>query len=324
MRAIMLREFGSAENLKLEELPAPVDEPGWVTIELRASALNWHDVLLRQGKYGSVLPNVPGADGAGIRVDTGEEVMIMPSLWWGDDDSFPGESWEILGDQRPGTYAEAVRVPTECVVPKPRGYSWAQASAFSLTGLTTFRALFTKAGLRAGESLLVLGAGGGIATTAVALAAGIGAAVVVTSSSERKIELARGIGARDGVLYTESGWVDAARKVMPGGFDVVLDSVGSWQESLRALKPGGRLVVMGASTAEEVPIGVRQFYYGQYSLLGTTMGGPRDFAGLLAMLDEHKITPPVIDRLFALDDVVAAHEYLEQGGVFGKVVLEHQ
>lgn len=320
----MLREFGPAGNLCPEEVPAPSDETGWVTVELRASALNWHDVLVRRGQYGSPLPNIPGADGAGVRTDTGEEVMIMPSLWWGKDDSFPANGWEILGDFRPGTYAEAVRVPTECVVPKPRGYSWSEAAALPLAGLTTFRALFTKARLQPGESLLVLGAGGGIATMAVTLAAGMGVTVAVTSSSETKIARARAIGALDGVLYTEDGWVEKARNVVPGGFDVVLDSVGNWQESLQALKPGGRLVVLGASKAEQVPIGVRHFYYGQYSLLGTTMGGPRDFEGLLAALDEHQIAPPPIDRSFPLDEAATAHEYLEAGGAFGKIILEHR
>lgn len=322
MRAIVLREFGPARNLVLEEVPDPVDEPGWVTVRLRASALNWHDVLVRQGKYGSPLPHVLGADGAGVRADTGDEVMVVPSLWWGDDDTSPGPDWEILGDHLPGTYAEAVRVPVECVAPKPRGYSWAQAAALPLVGLTTFRALFTRARLRAGETLLVLGAGGGVATMAVAMAAGIGATVVVTSSSERKIAQARTLGARDGVRYTEDGWPEAAKKLMPGGFDVVLDSVGTWQDSLRALKPGGRLVVLGASRAERAPIDVRKFYFGQYSLLGTTLGSTRDFTGLLALLDEHAIAPPVIDRSFPLEQAAAAHEHLEQGGGFGKIVLE--
>ncbi|NKQ51889.1 zinc-binding dehydrogenase [Amycolatopsis sp. K13G38] len=324
MRAIVLREFGPAGNLRPEEIPGPVDEPGWVRINLRASALNWHDVLVRQGRYGSPLPHVPGADGAGVRADTGDEVLIVPSLWWGEDESFPARGWEILGDHRPGTYAEAVRVPAECVLPKPRGYNWAQAAALPLVGLTTFRALFARARLRAGESLLVLGAGGGVATMAVTLAAGIGATVVVTSSSERKIEQARELGARDGVLYTEPGWPRAAKAIVSGGFDVVLDSVGTWQDSLDALKPGGRLVVLGASRAEQAPLDVRRFYFGQYSLLGTTMGSPRDFAGLLALLAEHAIAPPVIDRSFPLDEAAAAHEYLEQGGGFGKVVLDHQ
>lgn len=326
MRAIVLREFGAADVLRAEEVPDPEPEPGWVAVRLKASALNWHDVLVRRGQYGSPLPHVLGADGAGVRTDTGEEVVIVPSLWWGDDESAPAPGWEILGDHRPGTYAEAVRVPAECVAPRPAGYSWEQAAALPLVGLTTYRALFSRGGLRAGESLLVLGAGGGIATTAVAFGRGVGASVVVTSSSASKISQARELGADGGVLYTESDWAQQAKALSPGGrgFDVVLDSVGSWPESVLALRPGGRLVVLGASASEQAPLDVRPFYFGQYSLLGTTMGSPRDFAGLLALLDSRSIAPPVIDRVFPLDEAAAAHRYLEQGGGFGKVVLRHE
>jgi NADPH:quinone reductase-like Zn-dependent oxidoreductase len=216
-------------------------------------------------------------------------------------------------------------VPADCVAPKPAGYSWVQSAALPLVGLTTYRALFSRAGLREGESLLVLGAGGGVATMAVMLAAGTGASVVVTSSSDAKIDQARDLGAAGGVRYTEPDWHAHAKAMSPGGrgFDVVLDSVGSWPESLRALRPGGRLVVLGASVAERAPLDVRPFYFGQFSLLGTTMGSPRDFAGLLALLAKHAIAPPVIDRTFPLDQAAQAHRYLENGGGFGKVVLTH-
>ncbi|WP_329045022.1 zinc-binding dehydrogenase [Amycolatopsis sp. NBC_01488] len=322
MRAVVLREFGSTGCLRPAEVPSPAGRPGEVVVRLRASALNWHDVLVRQGRYGSPLPHVPGADGAGV-LDTGDEVVILPSLGWGAGEAAPASGFEILGDHRPGTYAEAVSVPAENVVPKPRGYSWAEAAALPLVGVTAFRALFTRAGLRSGESLLVLGAGGGVATTAVLLGAAAGATVCVTSSSDAKIEQAREIGATAGVRYTEPDWPTAARELTPGGFDVVLDPVGAWQDSLRALKPGGRLVVLGASRAEQVPLDVRSFYFGQFSLLGTTMGSPRDFAALLAFLAEHDVPPPVVDRTFPLDEAAAAHEYLESGDGFGKVVLTH-
>ncbi|MGI6869762.1 MULTISPECIES: zinc-binding dehydrogenase [Amycolatopsis] len=325
VQAVVLREFGSADVLRPGVVPDPAAEPGWVTVRLEAAALNWHDVLVRRGQYRSPLPHVLGADGAGVRTDTGEDVVIVPSLWWGDDESAPGARFEILGDHRPGTYAELVRVPADCLAPRPAGYSWAEAAALPLVGLTTYRALFTRARLRAGESLLVLGAGGGVATTAVALASGVGASVAVTSSSRVKIDQARALGASGGVLYTEAGWERAAKELSPGGrgFDVVLDPVGAWPEALAALRPGGRLVVLGASAAEHARVDVRKFYFGQYSLLGTTMGSPRDFAGLLRLLDEHSIAPPVIDRAFPLAEAAAAHRHLEQGGGFGKVVLLH-
>jgi len=323
VRAIVMQEFGGPECLGPAERPDPVADPGWAVVWLRAAALNWHDVLVRQGRYQSPLPHVPGADGAGTDAETGEDVLVVPSLWWGDDDSAPGPSWEILGDHRPGTYAEMVRVPRECVVPKPAGLSWPEAAALPLVGLTTYRALFTRARLAPGESLLVLGAGGGVATMAVSLASAVGCAVVVTSSSQDKVSRSQELGASAGVLYGDPSWPQAARELSPGGrgFDVVLDSVGTWQQSIGALRPGGRLVVLGASRAEHANLDVRHFYFGQFTLLGTTMGSAGEFAGLLALLDSHDVPPPVIDRTFPLDQAAAAHTYLETGACFGKVVL---
>jgi len=322
MKAAVQVEYGEAEVLRLADVADPVAKPGWSLIRLKAAGLNWHDVLVRRGLYASPLPHVPGADGAGIDVATGDEVVIMPSLWWGDVEAAPGPNWEILGDRRFGTYAELVAVPTECVLPKPAGLSWAQAAALPLVGLTAYRALFTRAQLRAGESLLVLGAGGGLATAAVSLAAAVGAQVYVTSSSLERIERAKELGAIDGFLYTDPDWPTAARERLRDGFDVVLDSVGTWSASIGALRPGGRLVVLGASRGERAELDVRGFYFGQYSLLGTTMGSPRDMAGLLDLLEHYRVPPPVIDRVFPLADAAAAHRYLEGGTAFGKVVLE--
>lgn len=324
MRAIVMREYGGPECLGPAEQPDPVAEPGWAVVRLRAAALNWHDVLVRQGRYRSPLPHVPGADGAGTDVETGEDVLVVPSLWWGDDESAPGPYWQILGDHHPGTYAEMVRVPCECIVPKPAGLSWLEAAALPLVGLTTYRALFSRARLAPGESLLVLGASGGVATMAVSLASAVGCTVVVTSSSQDKVSRSQELGASAGVLYGDPSWPQAARELSPGarGFDVVLDSVGTWQQSIGALRPGGRLVVLGASRAEHADLDVRRFYFGQFDLLGTTMGNTRDFAGLLALLDSHDVPPPVIDRTFPLDEAAAAHAYLEIGAGFGKVVLE--
>ncbi len=326
MKAVVQEAYGAPQVLQLGDRPDPEARPGWTVVELRAAALNWHDVLVRQGKYSSPLPHTPGADGAGVDLATGEEVVVLPSLGWGEDESAPGAHWEILGDHRPGTYAERVAVPVECVAPKPRGLSWLEAAALPLVGLTTYRALFTRARLRAGESLLVLGAGGGVATTAVMLGSAVGARVVVTSSADAKIAQAQALGAVGGVRYdgeAAGAWPKAARELAGGrGFDVVLDAVGSWPEAIRALRPGGRLVVLGANRSEQALLDVRPFYFGQYDLLGTTMGSPADFAGLLRLMAEHDLPPPVIDRSFTLDRAADAHSYLESGAGFGKVVLE--
>jgi zinc-binding alcohol dehydrogenase/oxidoreductase len=320
MKAVVQEAFGGPDVLRLADVPDPVPDDEHAVVRLRAAALNWHDVLVRRGRYGSPLPHVPGADGAGVDIETGAEVVVVPSLHWGEDDAAPGPQWEILGDHRFGTYAELVRVPRDCVVPKPPGLSWEQAAALPVVGLTTYRALFARGRLRAGERLLVLGAGGGVATTAVGLGSAVGARVYVTSSSDDKLARALELGAVGGVLYDDPAWPEAARD-LAGGFDLVLDSVGTWAESLRTLVPGGRLVVLGASRAETAQLDVRSFYFGQYDLLGSTLGSTRDFAALLRLIEDFDVAPPVIDRVFALDRAAEAHVHLESGAGFGKIVL---
>jgi NADPH:quinone reductase-like Zn-dependent oxidoreductase len=158
---------------------------------------------------------------------------------------------------------------------------------------------------------------------AVGLATALGCRVAVTSSSDDKIARAQELGAVGGVHYDDPAWPEKARALTwdGAGFDVVLDAVGTWTESLDALRPGGRLVVLGASRASEATIDTRQFYFKQYSVLGTTMGSPRDFAGLLGLIAEGVVPPPVVDRIFPLDEAAAAHAHLESGSGFGKVVL---
>lgn len=323
MKAITMSAYGGPEQLVSGEADEPASRPGWVTVELRASALNWHDVLVRQGRYGSPLPHTPGADGAGVRTDTGEEVVILPSLNWGARNDAPGSDFDILGDHIPGTYAELVSVPQECVAPKPPAYTWEEAAALPLVGVTSYRALVTRAGLTAGESLLVIGAGGGVATMALSLAKAIRAHTFMTGSTEAKLDRARAAGATGGVLHSDPAWPDKVKAMSPGGagFDVVLDPVGLWDQSVRALRPGGRLVVLGANVAEHVNMDVRSFYFGQYSLLGTTMGGPSDFRGLLDLVATGGVAAPIIAEVHPLDAAAIAHEHLESGTRFGKIIL---
>ncbi|MDF2442107.1 MAG: zinc-binding alcohol dehydrogenase/oxidoreductase [Subtercola sp.] len=324
MQAALLKEFGGPGVLRSAEVARPLPRAGWVDVRLKCAALNWHDVLVRRGQYASPLPHVPGADGAGIRIDTGEEIMILPSLGWGERESAPAAGWQILGDHQHGTYAEVVSVPQACLVPKPAGLSWHEAAALPLVGVTVFRALFSRGRLQPGEHVLVLGAGGGVATMAVSLATAVGARVSVTSSSAAKITRAVEAGADDGVLYSDPAWPEQARALTPDarGFDLILDSVGTWTESLRALRPGGRLVTLGASRADVASVDIRPFYFAQHEIIGTTMGSPRDFRGLLSLLDETAAAPPAIDRVFPLSAASEAHAHLESGRAIGKVVLE--
>jgi len=325
VKAIVMSGFGEAEQLVARDVAEPAQRPGWVTVKLEASALNWHDVLVRRGLYRSPLPHTPGADGAGIRTDTGEQVVITPSLFWGKRTEAPAADFEILGDATAGTYAEYVSVPEECVLPKPEGYSWEQAAALGLVGITCYRALVTRAALAAGESLLIVGAGGGVSTMAQALGCAIGADVFVTASGVGKLDRARASGASGGVLHDDDGWPERARVLAPGadGFDVILDPVGLWSHSVRALRPGGRLVVLGANVAEQVTMDVRPFFFGQYSLLGTTMGSPQDFSGLLGLIAAGDVPPPTIDSVFSLNEAAAAHRRLESGQAIGKIVLRN-
>ena len=318
MEAIRVHHGG---ELRYESVPDPEPRSGWVMVELRTAALNRRDLLVSKGIYPFPLPLIPGSDGAGVRRDTGEEVVILPGLHWGQDDRAAGPEWEILGGPSDGTYAELVSVPEINVAPRPAGWSWEESGSFVLAALTAYRALFTVGGVQAGETVLVLGAGSGVSTFAVPLAAQAGARVLVTSSSDEKIERAVSLGAERGFRYDEGDWAAAVHEATGGGADVVLDSVGStWPGSVRASRRGGRIVVFGATGGAEVTVALREVYLEWRSLLGTTMGSPRDVAGLWLMLKEGRWRP-VIDSVFPLTDVAAAHERLA-GDHFGKLVLE--
>ncbi len=320
MEAVLVRE---GAVLSYESVPEPEPKAGEALVELKAAAVNRRDLLVRQGVYPFPLPLIPGSDGAGIRRDTGEEVVILPALNWGPSEAAASESFEILGGPRNGTYAQLVALPIENLYPKPAQLSWEEAAAFPLAALTAYRALFGRARLTSDESVLVLGAGSGVSAFAVQLAAQVGARVLVTSSSQEKIDRAVELGAQGGYLYTEGDWAEAVREATGGrGVDVVLDSVGStWPDSVRALARGGRVVVFGGTGGTEALLNVRPFYLGWLSLLGTTMGSPADFVALLRML-ETAPWRPVIDSVRPLAEAEAAHTRLvSDADKFGKLVL---
>lgn len=323
MEAIVVREYGGPEVLRAEQVPDPEASAGEVVVELRATALNRRDTSVRRGAYGDFeLPLILGSDGAGVRRDTGEEVVVLPSLRWGEGEDASGPGFGILGGPEDGTYAELVKVPAENVYPKPGRLSWEEAAALPLGGLTAYRALFTRGRLQPEETVLVLGAGSGVATFAVQLACQAGARVLVTSSSAEKIGRARELGANAGVDYATGDWPEEVRELTGGGgVDVVVDSVGAtWPQSLRCLRRGGRVVAFGATGGAQAGLEVRPFYLDHLSLLGTTMGSPRDFEGLLAAV-ERGGWAPVVDSVRPLAQAAAAHERMERGLQFGKLVL---
>ncbi|MCW3014568.1 MAG: oxidoreductase [Solirubrobacterales bacterium] len=323
MHAIVLERYGGPEVLTRAECADPQPGDGEVLVELRAAALNWHDCLVRQGRYPYALPRIIGSDGAGVRRDTGEEVIIAPSLNWGDDERVPGPEHELLGDLRDGTYAELVAIPEQNLRPKPAGWTFAEAAALPLAGLTAHRALFARGQVRAGETVLVLGAGGGVAGIGIALARMAGARVLVTTSSAANLEHARELGAEAGVLYTDAAWPERVRELAgPAGIDVAFDSVGStWNDALGALRPGGRLVCFGATAGASCEVDVRRFYFSQQTILGTTLGSPADLSALLRLLDADRDWRPTIDRVLPLDRAGEAHALMEARAHTGKIVL---
>ena len=333
MQAIRMNEPGGPEVLVLEQVPGPTPGPGEVVVALRAAALNRRDVFVRKGVAKVPLPLTPGSDGAGVvhavgagvtGVSEGDEVIILPSLAWGDDQRAPGRGFRILGGPDQGTYAEQIVIPAANVFPKPARLSWHEAAALPLAGLTAWRSLFTRARVQPGETVLVIGIGGGVATFALNLAKAAGCRVVVTSSSDDKLARAAGLGADAGVNYRTEGddWPSAVKDANGGGVDVVIDSVGStWAGSIDACAPGGRVVVFGGTGGAKVEMGVRPVTLGQVALLGTTMGSPAEFAQLLAAVNTQSWVP-VIDSVRPLADAAAAHEREEAGLHFGKLVLE--
>lgn len=330
MNAVVLTETGAPDVLTLGTAPDPVAGPGEVVVALRAAALNRRDVYLRKGVAPSPLPVIPGSDGAGVvhaigagvsGLSEGDEVVILPSLGWGGGEDAPAPGFRILGGPDDGTYAELIRMPAENVFPKPARLSFEEAAALPLAGLTAFRALVSRAGIRTGETVLILGIGGGVATIALHIARAAGCRVIVTSSSDEKLARAADLGAAGGVNYTGGDWVAEVKEMTGGGVDVVIDSVGStWADSINAVRPGGRVVAFGGTGGAKVELTVRPVTMGQVSFLGTTMGSPRDFAGLLAAV-AHQDWVPVIDSVRPLAEVAAAHAREEAGDHFGKLVL---
>jgi zinc-binding alcohol dehydrogenase/oxidoreductase len=323
--AVALQEFGDPRGLRAVELPDPVPGSGEVCVDLVAAALNRRDYWLRVG--GKIeLPAVLGSDGAGIvsavgdGVDgfrVGDEVVINPSLGWGLGEAAPGEDFRILGHPEQGTYAEKIVVPAQNVRPRPQRLSWLESAALPLGALTTWRAVAVLAEAGPGKTVLVPGAGGGVATFAIQIAHALGARVLVTSSSPEKLAHARELGAEGGADYGDPDWPEQL-----GPVDAVIDSVGAaaWPGALRALRPGGRLVNFGDTGGDTAEVDVDLVFFSHLRIQGTTMGSPRDFDAMLEHV-EHAEWRPVIDSVFPLRDAAAAHARLDAKDRFGKVVL---
>jgi NADPH:quinone reductase-like Zn-dependent oxidoreductase len=315
MKAIRIHEDGGPEVLRYEDAPDPEPGPGDVLIQLRGASLNRLDLWVRSGLPSVPKPRILGADGAGLD-PSGQRVVINPGIEHGDRIS-------VIGEHMDGTHAELIAVPESQVYPIPDELTFEEAAAFPLVFETVYRMLVTRAGLQAGEWVLVWGVGSGIGTASLQIAKALGGRVIATSSSDAKLERAKELGA-DAVVNHESGdVVEAVKEATEGpGADIVVEHVGeaTWQTSLQAARPHGRITVCGATTGPNPKASLHRVWWKQLTILGSTMGTKDDFEGAYELVKSGR-AKPIIDSVFPLAEAGAAHERMETGEHFGKVVL---
>jgi zinc-binding alcohol dehydrogenase/oxidoreductase len=315
-----------------EDVEVPKPAEGEVLIRLKYAALNRRDVFIRYGAYpGIAVPAILGSDGSGVvaeigsnvsNVSVGDEVVINPSLHWGDNPAYPGREHTILGCPTDGTYAQYVKVPAEYVHAKPKHLSFKEAAGIPLAGLTAYRAVVTRGEVKAGDTVIIPGIGGGVANFALQIAVAKGANVYVTSSSDEKIENAVKMGAKGGVNYKNEDWSRELKK-LSGGADLSIDSIGgdTFLELINLAKPGSKLVSFGATLGPIKNLVMPKVFFKQMDIRGSTMGNSEEFVAMLQLYEEHELLP-VIDSVYALEDVNAAHEKMDKSNVSGKIVLE--
>ncbi|PYP30804.1 MAG: hypothetical protein DMD47_08735 [Gemmatimonadetes bacterium] len=345
MRAWVIRATGSLDRIELTDLPpaAATPGPGDVRVGIRAAALNHLDLHVVQGlplEYR--FPHILGADGAGVveavgrdvaALRPGDRVMLNPGIAdYSCEYCRAGEhslclNYRLLGEHVPGTLTESVVVPAQNVAVIPTlvpPLGWAEAAAFSLVTLTAWRMLVTRAQVRAGETVLIWGIGGGVALAALRIAKLRGAKVIVTSSSDAKLQAAKRLGADVTLNHTTQKISQEVRALTnKRGADVVVDSVGeaTWDESLRALARGGRVVSCGATTGPKVGIDLRRLFWYQWSILGSTMGNDAEYREIVRRLGTGELRP-LVDRVYPFGEARAAFERLARGEQLGKIVIQ--
>ena len=325
MKAIRIHEDGGPDVLRYEDAPDPEPGAGEVLVRLRAASLNHLDLWVRKGLPSVPKPRILGADGAGEvaavgrGVDgfaEGERVVINPGIEH-------GARITVVGEHMDGTHAELIAVPAQNVYPLADGLSFEEAAAFPLVFETAYRMLVTRAALARDEWVLLWGIGSGIATAGLTITKALGARALVTSSSDEKLERARELGADAGVNHASGDVRAAVNEATEGrGADVVVEHVGeaTWATSLAAVRAGGRVTVCGATTGPNPPAQLHRVWWKQLTIYGSTMGTKEDFEGAYELVKNGRARP-VIDSVFPLADAQAAHERMEAGDQFGKIVL---
>lgn len=303
--------------LEVGDLAAPDVPDDWVTVEVKAASLNHHDIwsLRGVGLSADRLPMILGCDAAGVTAD-GSEVVIHSVIadadrGHGDETMDPQRS--LLSERYPGTFATQVRVPRRNLIAKPAELSWIEAGSLSTAWLTAYRMVFVRAQAKPGQTILVQGAGGGVATAAISLARAAGLRVWTTSRSEAKRAKAIELGAH-------AAFEPGAR--VPERVDAVIETVGeaTFAHSMKAVRPGGRVIVSGSTSGASAALELQRLFFLQIDLLGSTMGSKAEFEALLSFLITTGVRP-TIDSSFALSTAADAFEKLVSGNVFGKIVL---
>ncbi|HVW70519.1 MAG TPA: zinc-binding dehydrogenase [Steroidobacteraceae bacterium] len=331
MWAWRLTEAVGPAGAQFGEIERPEPAPGEVRVAIRAAALNHRELWITRGQYpGMQLPCTLGCDGAGVVDAVGEgvpasllgvAVMLYPGLRWGDDARLPAESFGLLGMPGPGTLAQYICVPVANALAKPDYLSFEESAAIPLAALTAWRGLTTKAALAAGETLLITGVGGGVATFALQIAVAMGAKALVTSGSVATLEQAQKLGATAGFNYKDEAWPKALRKAADG-IDVVLDGAPAtaYAGYSRSLKRGARVVIYGSTGGAQFPCTAPELFLKNLTLVGTNVGTLQELRSLLAFMEKHRIRP-VIERTFALADAALALSHLERAHGMGKIVV---
>ncbi len=331
MKATVFYEHGGVEKLVYTDIPAPKPGPGEALVRVKACALNHLDIWVRQGMPGvSIpLPHVLGCDTAGVVEETGQKVLIAPGISCGrcqackDGWDSACDAYNIMGFQVDGGYAEFVKCPKENLIPISDRLSFEEWAAVPLVFLTAWHMLFTRAALKAGESVLIHAAGSGIGAAAIQLAKWKGATVFTTASSTEKLKLAKSLGADHVIDYHKEDFPKAVRKATGGkGVDVVFEHIGpeTWEKSLASLAKRGRLVTCGATSGPEVKMDLRFVFVRQLAIMGCYMGGRNELKEVLKLVEAGKVKP-VLDKTFALRDAAAAQQRMLDRQNFGKIVL---
>ncbi|MBX3049667.1 MAG: zinc-binding dehydrogenase [Anaerolineales bacterium] len=340
MKAAYFEQHGSPDVLRYGDQPKPALRAGWVLVRLHAAALNHADVFVRAGWPGLQLPlpHILGADGAGEVAalgpdasgwQVGQRVVINASICLeADEFTRSGQEnlcrhWELLGESLPGTYAQYVAVPASNLLEIPAGFPYDQAAAAALVYVTAWHSLIKRGRLQAGETLLIVGASGGVNTASIQIAKHLGLQVIVVGSSAAKLELAAQLGADHLIDRSQEDWSKAAYQLTnKRGVDAVVDNVGAtFMHSLRALRKGGRLLTVGNTGGPRVEIDNRYMFAKHLSILGSTMGTFADFAEVMQLVFAGQLQP-VIDRSYPLAEAAAAHARMEAGQQLGKILLE--